>query len=238
MKKIVVLAAFVATLSAFARVQSLDAMSDDEYKEFLVTMTAPRCGNGGGGLRSISPLPDTNRFLRLVKEVAHSNTNRTSCMIVLVAEYGSEADLPFLYEYAADSGWNGRVALKGILEHEGISSNSATAVETFLATTDANRDAAYNRSWICRFALREASRDGVTDALRSRIMQSVLSYALRDGSHVAPVDGYIMAFDPAYQYSTNRLEILRASLGGDINDYQRNYVTNAIHEIEAQLPPE
>ena len=69
-------------------------------------------------------------------------------------------------------------------------------------------------------------------------MQSVLSYALRDGSHVAPVDGYIMAFDPAYQYSTNRLETVRASLGGDINDYQRNYVTNAIHEIEAQLPPE
>ena len=63
-------------------------MSDDEYKEFLVNMTAPCCGNGGGGLSSISPLPDTNRFLRLVKEVAHSNTNRTGCMIVLVAEYG------------------------------------------------------------------------------------------------------------------------------------------------------
>jgi len=47
-----------------------------------------------------------------------------------------------------------------------------------------------------------------------------------------------MAFDPSYQYSTNRLEVLRASLGQDINDYQRSYVTNAIHEIEAQLPPE
>ena len=159
-------------------------------------------------------------------------------MIVLVAEYGSEADLPFLYEYAADSGWNGRVALKGILEHEGIGSNSVTAVEAFLATTDANRDAAYNRSWICRFALREASRDGVADALRARVMQSALAYALRDGSHVASVDGYIMAFDPTYQYSTNRLEVLRASLDWNINDYQRNYVTNAIHEIEAQLPPE
>ena len=52
------------------------------------------------------------------------------------------------------------------------------------------------------------------------------------------VDEAIVAFDPTYQYSTNRLETLRASLGGDINDYQRNYVTNAIHEIEAQLPPE
>ena len=70
------------------------------------------------------------------------------------------------------------------------------------------------------------------------VMQSALSYARRDCSHVAPVDGYIMAFDPSYQYSTNRLEVLRASLGQDINDYQRSYVTNAIHEIEAQLPPE
>ena len=47
-----------------------------------------------------------------------------------------------------------------------------------------------------------------------------------------------MAFDPAYQYSSNRLEVLRSSLEWNINDYQRNYVTNAIHEIEAQLPPE
>ena len=67
---------------------------------------------------------------------------------------------------------------------------------------------------------------------------SALSYALRDGSHVASVDGYIMAFDSAYQYSSNRLEVLRSSLEWNINDYQRNYVTNAIHEIEAQLPPE
>ncbi len=238
MKKLVVSAAVVAALSGFARVRSLDAMSDDEYKEFLVNMTAPCCGNGGGGLSSISPLPDTNRFLRLVKEVAHSNTNRTGCMIVLVSKYGREVDLPFLYEYIADSGWDGRVALKGILEHEGVSSNSVSAVETFLATTDASRDAAYNRSWICRLALQEASREGVAESLRARVMQSALSYARRDCSHVAPVDGYIMAFDPSYQYSTNRLEILRASLDWNINDYQRSYVTNAIHEIEAQLPPE
>jgi len=47
-----------------------------------------------------------------------------------------------------------------------------------------------------------------------------------------------MAFDPSYQYSTNRLEILRASLDWNINDYQRSYVTNAIHEIEARPPQE
>ena len=86
--------------------------------------------------------------------------------------------------------------------------------------------------------LQQARQEGVSEEMRGLAGRCAKDFAAADCSYVKAVDEAIVAFDPTYQYSTNRLETLRASLGGDINDYQRNYVTNAIHEIEAQLPPE
>ena len=181
---------------------------------------------------------DTNQLIRVAKEMAEAD-EYIAPMLTIVSKYDMQQGVSYLCRYTTNE--NSSVAFAAgrlLLMREGLTSNSVAAVEMLLATTDASRDAAYCRDELCRIALREASRDGVAESLRARVMQSALSYARRDCSHVAPVDGYIMTFDPSYQYSTNRLEILRASLDWDINDYQRNYVTNAIHEIEAQLPPE
>ena len=183
MKKLVVSAAVVAALSGFARVRSLDAMSDEEYKEFLVNMTAPCCGNGGGGLSSISPLPDTNRFLRLVKEVAHSNTNRTGCMIVLVAEYGREDDLPFLYEYVDDE-ILGDVALHGIFKIDGINTNTLMAVRQYLSLPE------QGRGWcgedVCGKLLRYAMQPQTTEEARQMAKDCIHDFAL---VHTNGVDG-------------------------------------------------
>lgn len=181
---------------------------------------------------------DTNQFVRVAKEMAEAD-EYIAPMLTIISKYDIQQGIPYLYGYATNE--NNKVAFTAchlILEREGLTSNSVAAVETFLSTTNASREAAYYRCELCRDALHQVSGESATEDLRLRVMRSALSYALRDGSHVAPVDGYIMAFDPAYQYSSNRLEVLRSSLEWNINDYQRNYVTNAIHEIEAQLPPE
>ena len=235
MKKLVVLAAFVAALSGFARVRSLDAMSDDEYKEFLVNMTAPRCGNGGGGLSSISPLPDTNRFLRLVKEVAHSNTNRTSCMIVLVAEYGREGDLPFLYEYVDDE-MLGDVALHGIFKIDGINTNTLAAVRQYLSLSEQGRGR--RGEDVCGKLLHYALQPQTTEEARQMAKECIHDFALVDTNGVKWLDSIINYQLPDYRYSTNRLEVMRSVLAHGPKANQYDYVTNAIHEIEAQLPPE
>jgi len=43
---------------------------------------------------------------------------------------------------------------------------------------------------------------------------------------------------PDCRYSTNRLEVMRSVLTHGPKANQYDYVTNAIHEIEAHLPPE
>ncbi|MBQ8126153.1 MAG: hypothetical protein IJ173_09815 [Kiritimatiellae bacterium] len=235
MKKLVVSAAVAAALSGFARVRSLDAMSDDEYKEFLVNMTAPCCGNGGGGLSSISPLPDTNRFLRLVKEVAHSNTNRTGCMIVLVAEYGREDDLPFLYEYVDDE-ILGDVALHGIFKIDGINTNTLMAVRQYLSLPEQGRGRCDED--VCGELLRYAMQPQTTEEARQMAKDCIHDFALVDTNGVKWLDRIINYQLSDYRYSTNRLEVMRSVLAHGPKANQYDYVTNAIHEIEAHLPPE
>ena len=235
MKKLVVSAAVAAALSGFARVRSLDAMSDDEYKEFLVNMTAPCCGNGGGGLSSISPLPDTNRFLRLVKEVAHSNTNRTGCMIVLVSKYGREDDLPFLYEYVSDESL-GDAALHGIFKIDGINTNTLMAVRQYLSLPEQGRGRCDED--VCGELLRYAMQPQTTEEARQMAKECIHDFALVDTNGVQWLDCIINYQLPDYRYSTNRLEVMRSVLAHGPKANQYDFVTNAIHEIEAQLPPE
>lgn len=235
MKKLVVSAAVVAALSGFARVRSLDAMSDDEYKEFLVNMTAPCCGNGGRGLSSISPLPDTNRFLRLVKEVAHSNTNRAGCMIFLVSKYGGTADLPFLYEYVSDESL-GDAALHGIFKIDGINTNTLMAVRQYLSLPEQGRGRCDED--VCGELLRYAMQPQTTEEARQMAKECIHDFALVDTNGVQWLDCIINYQLPDYRYSTNRLEVMRSVLAHGPKANQYDYVTNAIHEIEAHLPPE
>lgn len=235
MKKLVVSAAVVAALSGFARVRSLDAMSDDEYKEFLVNMTAPCCGNGGGGLSSISPLPDTNRFLRLVKEVAHSNMNRAGCMIFLVSKYGGTADLPFLYEYVSDESL-GDAALHGIFKIDGINTNTLMAVRQYLSLPEQGRGRCDED--VCGELLRYAMQPQTTEEARQMAKECIHVFALVDTNGVQWLDCIINYQLPDYRYSTNRLEVMRSVLAHGPKANQYDYVTNAIHEIEAHLPPE
>ena len=235
MKKLVVSAAVAAALSGFARVRSLDAMSDDEYKEFLVNMTAPCCGNGGGGLSSISPLPDTNRFLRLVKEVAHSNTNRAGCMIFLVSKYGGTADLPFLYEYVSDESL-GDAALHGIFKIDGINTNTLMAVRQYLSLPEQGRGRCDED--VCGELLRYAMQPQTTEEARQMAKECIHDFALVDTNGVQWLDCIINYQLPDYRYSTNRLEVMRSVLVHGPKANQYDYVTNAIHEIEAHLPLE
>ena len=240
MKKMLILVAMLAMLAGRLFGEG-SALSDAQVRFALNWIYSCFDGDHQNDLNALFEQDmgyDTNQFVRVAKEMAEADECPRQ-MLAIISKYDVQQGTPYLLGYTTNE--NISVAFAAgrlLLGREGLTSNSVTAVEALLSTTDASRDAAYWRDELCRLALREASRDGVANALRSRVMQSALSYALRDGSHVASVDGYIMAFDSAYQYSSNRLEVLRSSLEWNINDYQRNYVTNAIHEIEAQLSPE
>ena len=178
---------------------------------------------------------DTNRFLRLVKEVAHSNTNLTCVMIGQVIQYGSAADLPFLYEYVSDESL-GDAALHGIFKIDGINTNTLMAVRQYLSLPEQGRGRCDED--VCGELLRYAMQPQTTEAARQMAKECIHDFALVDTNGVQWLDCIINYQLPDYRYSTNRLEVMRSVLAHGPKANQYDYVTNAIHEIEAQLPPE
>ena len=235
MKKTILFAASLVAMSGLAYIRFSNELSDDEYKQFLVERTAPRCGNGGGGLDRISSLADTNRFLRLVKEVAHSNTNRADCMIFLVSKYGGAADLPFLYEYVVDEGL-GDTALYALFKIDGINSNTIAATRQYLSQPA--RDHSCSGGSVCQLLLQYAMQPQTTEDARQMAKDCVHDFALVYTNGVEWLDEIINYQLPDYRYSTNRLEVMRSVLAHGPKANQYDFVTNAIHEIEAQFPPE
>ena len=179
---------------------------------------------------------DTNQFVRVAKEMAEADEYITPALTI-ISKYDLQQGIPYLYGYTTNE--NSKVAFTAcrlILGREGLTSNSVATVAALLSSDAPQLDT--ERKDLCRQMLQQARQEGVSEEMRGLAGRCAKDFAAADCSYVKAVDEAIVAFDPTYQYSTNRLETLRASLGGDINDYQRNYVTNAIHEIEAQLPPE
>ena len=178
---------------------------------------------------------DTNRFLRLVKEVAHSNTNLTCVMIGQVIQYGSAADLPLLYEDVSDESL-GDAALHGIFKIDGINTNTLMAVRQYLSLPEQGRGRCDED--VCGELLRYAMQPQTTEEARQMAKECIHDFALVDTNGVQWLDCIINYQLPDYRYSTNRLEVMRSVLAHGPKANQYDYVTNAIHEIEAHLPPE
>ena len=179
---------------------------------------------------------DTNQFVRVAKEMAEAD-EYIAPALTIISKYDLQQGITYLYGYTTNE--NSKVAFTAcrlILGREGLTSNSVATVAALLSSDAPQLDT--ERKDLCRQMLQQARQEGVSEEMRGLAGRCAKDFAAADCSYVKAVDEAIVAFDPTYQYSTNRLETLRASLGGDINDYQRNYVTNAIHEIEAQFPPE
>ena len=181
---------------------------------------------------------DTNQFVRVAKVMAESN-ERPRQMLAIISKYDIQEGIPYLYGYTTNE--NSKVAFTAcrlILGREGLTSNSVVAVETFLSTTNASRDAVYNRDLLCRLALREAYKEGTPDDLRARSHDAALALVGREGIHAKSIDKEMLSCNAEFRFSDERLTMLRSSQMHELNDFVNNYVTNAIHEIEAQLHPE
>ena len=181
---------------------------------------------------------DTNQFVRVAKEMAEAD-EYIAPALTIISKYDLQQGIPYLYGYATNE--NNKVAFTAchlILEREGLTSNSVAAVEAFLSTTNASRDAVYNRDLLCRLALREAYKEGTPDDLRARSHDAALALVGREGIHAKSIDKEMLSCNAEFRFSDERLAMLRSSQMHALNDFVNNYVTNAIHEIEAQLPPE
>ena len=180
---------------------------------------------------------DTNRFARLLCELAQTNDVRIADrMIRCLGRHGTTAQLPFLYSMATNE-QHGVSAVKSILRLEGVTSNSVDVTGMYLSMT--NVDFEY-RADACKALLRAAAPSCVTTGICQMARNCALRYARSANRYVMDVDAVFIETDSTYRNSKRRLAVLRSAYGLGVSQYQISYVTNAINELvaypEADLP--
>ena len=180
---------------------------------------------------------DTNRFARLLAEVAQTNNNWVAQdAISSLGVYGTSAQLPFLYSMATNE-QHGATAVKSILRLEGVTSNSVDVTGMYLSMTNIiQRD----RSEICSFFFNAVKTSDVSAALKERGECVALRYAGTANLYFRRMDEAMISTEPAYRLSKRRLAVLRSAYELGVSQNQIAYVTNAINELvaypEADLP--
>ena len=180
---------------------------------------------------------DTNRFARLLCELAQTNDVRIADrMIRCLGRHGTSAQLPFLYSMATNE-QHGATAVKSILRLEGVTSNSIDVTGMYLSMT--NVDFEY-RADACKALLRAAAPSCVTTGICQMARNCALRYARSANRYVMDVDAVFIETDSTYRNSKRRLAVLRSAYELGVSQYQIAYVTNAINELvaypEADLP--
>ena len=183
---------------------------------------------------------DTNRYARILRELAVENTNETEWAIASLGKYKTPQSLPFLYSYSTNAVYGAR-ALKSIFAIEGVTSNSVVAAESYLMLT--NEEVCVDRggATISAALVKYASQEGVDANCRTNALAVANAFATTRNRNYYWLDHLLMQDDTSYRYSKRRLQVLRSA---DILQcpypYQVNFVTNTINELvaypEANLP--
>ena len=234
---------FMLALSASALSAQQCEYTDEEVKERF--SFAKRCRHASD-IRAnyrgsfVMAGGDTNRFARILRELAAEDTNQTERAIVFLGIYKTSQSLPFLYSYATNAQY-GAYALKSIFAIEGVNSNSVVAMQGYLSLTNTlTNGQSHDRSMLCKDFLNNVFSSAELEQFRPSCLSMMIDFAQHRNSGHVSLDGSIQAVDPTYHASKRRLAVLRAAQNRCGNSFQLDYVTNAINELvaypEANLP--
>ena len=124
-------------MSGLARAQA-PAYTDDEVKaQFVKAGMFCHADFIRGGYRLAFEMADcdTNRYARILRELAVENTNETEWAISSLGKYKTPQSLPFLYSYSTNAVYGAR-AMKSIFAIEGVTSNSIAVAQGYLSLTN------------------------------------------------------------------------------------------------------
>ena len=179
---------------------------------------------------------DTNRFARLIYEVAQTNDAWIAeDMIRCLGVYGTSVQLPFLYSMTTNE-QHGATAVKSILRLEGVTSNSLSVTDKCLSM---KRIKEPERLDVCRMLVGLTYAESTPSNAHVCALSYVYNHA-RTCDYPAGLDRSLIHYDPSYRQSRRRLSVLRDVYAHGVDQWDVGYVTNAINELvaypEADLP--
>jgi len=241
MIKSISLFAMFATASVFAFAETDNTFMVKQVMSYM----APRCGSREHATESRPSLVeycwnDTNRLVSALKELAMTNKEYYASMSLReLGVYGTASDIPFLYSCATNP-ICGDCAIKSIIAIEGITSNSISLVSHYLESDIATSQKSNMPADVCGEFVRKTVTSSLSHDVITNALGVVYAFAkLRNTGHIW-LDRNLTNADPSYRFSKRRLCIMRTIANRTLNDYQSNYVTNAINELvaypESELP--
>ena len=242
----------LAGIFALAAARGDGALTDDEVKARIVKfarMPSLLCGHAAVDFRNelrtrkLTNSPwfdgDTNRLARLICELAQTNNAEVAEMMIdELGEYGTPAQLPFLYSCATNPAVGTR-AVNAILNIEGVTSNSVAVVCGYVGMTNVNKSIHWDHVDVFKRMIGMLG-DGNPELKNQLVRGCIQPHALLNNHCPRQLDSVIMSADGSYRFSQRRLSTLRSVLACGLNEFQAPYVTNAINELvaypEANLP--
>ena len=247
---------------AFGDAAEPQEYSDAEIKEKYVFISRLVHGDENGShIRKALRMAgnDTNRFARVLRELAVENTNQTKRAIRDLGFFRTPQSLPFLYSYATNATY-GSYALKSIFAIEGVTSNSVAAVHNYLFSTNWFPFSEIGRrSEACTDLLKKVFGDLSFVEYRPVALGMATNFLQNVELMPNVLDGTLCNLQDGFRFSKRRISALRAAkqrvtieledattnnyeVGRRIYCYtfQTNYLQNAINELvaypEANLP--
>lgn len=221
---------------------SLNAdVADDKAKAALIGsgLVIDTPGGAAAELRIVEQICnfDTNRIGGLVYELSQTNnTIIASRQLRLLGVYGSASHLPYLYNQLTNVALSAS-AMESIFRIEGVTSNSVVGLEHCLSLGAADW---WWQLEVCKVAVARLKEQQPSAAISNQFSSCLLNSAKANAKVAVKYDAFLQKFDPTYKNSMRRLNVLRAVRSLELNEYQINYVTNAINELvaypEANLP--
>ena len=171
---------------------------------------------------------DTNRFVRLVKELVPSAKGTTKYNLFNeVGWHGGVGDLPYLQGYLTDAELAAPAA-RGIMRICGVTSNSIDCVNGLLCMTNMSQDV---RSEVCADLFWTMCGQGVSSGVREYGVSNALVYAKTANRSFEHMDWRMCAADHRYKYSHERLALLRSVKDPMAHPSLYQYITNSIREL-------
>ncbi len=171
---------------------------------------------------------DTNRFVRLVKELVPSAKGTTKYNLFNeVGWHGGVSDLPYLQGYLTDEEL-AVPAARGIMRICGVTTNSIDCVNGLLCMTNMSQDV---RSEVCADLFWTMCGQGVSSGVREYGVSNVLVYAKTANRSFEHMDWRMCAADHRYKYSHERLAVLRSVKDPMAHPSLYQYITNSIREL-------
>jgi len=175
---------------------------------------------------------NTNRVVSLMKQMVDEGLHwkGSECYFISeIGKLGTEADLPFLYQKVGATNYS-ETAVVAVLSIEGLTTNSLARLNALLPD---ERVGCWDGVHAWFRILDEAGKSPGGSYVRCLAISNAITFASRQTESVESFDRCLTRIDPTYRLSKRRLAVLRSVRDLGANEWQTNFVTRAIRELES-----